>query len=109
MYNEVCFAYFMLGGVWVHAPFPQRPSEITFGAFLSKFTKPMKGPHYVLHECKEYRDARHKLVNLPSSLMRVTIQQPGSYSPPSQLKHSSAGIIWMWRASFSNSSLSLLA
>ena len=45
MYKEMCFAHLMLG----HAPYENlkfRPSEITSGAFSSKFTPPMNGPHH---------------------------------------------------------------
>ena len=37
---------------------------------------------------------------LSSSLLITVVQQPGTSSPPSQLKHSSEGVIWMCRASF---------
>ena len=45
----------------------------------------------------------------PCNLLRVAVQQPGSSSPASRLNRSSAGVIWMWRASFSSSSFGLLA
>ena len=35
-----------------------------------------------------------------SSLLITVVQQPGTSSPPSQLKHSSEGVNWMCRASF---------
>ena len=45
MYKEVCFAYLMLG----HAPPGKfRPSEITSGAFSSKFTLSMICIYYTL-------------------------------------------------------------
>ena len=37
----------------------------------------------------------------------ATVQQPGTSSPPSRLKRSSAGVIWMCRASFTNNSCPL--
>ena len=30
-----------------------RPSEITF----SRFIRPMNGPHYIIYECKQYKDS----------------------------------------------------
>ena len=44
---------------------------------------------------------------LPPCLL-ITVQQPGTCSPPSWFKCSSAGIIWMCRASFTSSSCPLL-
>ena len=44
---------------------------------------------------------------LPPCLLITAIQQPATFSPPSQLKCFSEGIIWMCRASFTNSSCSL--
>ena len=46
---------------------------------------------------------------VPSCLLRAATQHPGSSSPASLLRHSSAGVIWMWMASLSNSSLGCLA
>jgi len=44
---------------------------------------------------------------LPPCLLITAVQQPGTSSPPSRLKCSSAGVIWMCRASFTNSSCPL--
>ena len=44
---------------------------------------------------------------LPPCLL-ITVQQPGTSSPPSSFKRSSAGIIWMCRTSFTSSSCPLL-
>ena len=44
---------------------------------------------------------------LPPCLLITLVQQPGTSSPPSWLKHSFVGIIWMCRASFTNSSCPL--
>ena len=45
---------------------------------------------------------------LPFPCLLITmVQQPGTSSPPSRLKHSSEGVIWMCRASFTNSSCPL--
>ena len=46
---------------------------------------------------------------VPSCLLRAATQHPGSSSPASLLRRSSAGVIWMWMASLSNSSLGCLA
>ena len=46
---------------------------------------------------------------VPSCLLRAATQHPGSSSPVSLLRRSSAGVIWMWMASLSNSSLGCLA
>ena len=44
----------------------------------------------------------------PPSLPLITlVQQSGTFSPLSRLKHSSMGMIWMCRASFTNSSCPL--
>ena len=43
----------------------------------------------------------------PPCLLITAVQQPGSSSPPSRLKRSSEGVIWMCRASFTNSSCPL--
>ena len=45
----------------------------------------------------------------PLSCLRVAVQQSWNSSPMSWLRQSPAGILWMWRASFSSSSLCLLA
>ena len=45
---------------------------------------------------------------LPPCLLITAVQQPGTSSPPSRLKRSSEGVIWMCRASFTNSSCPLL-
>ena len=44
----------------------------------------------------------------PPYLLITVVQQPRTSSPPSQLKRSSTGVIWMCRASFTNSSCPLL-
>ena len=44
---------------------------------------------------------------LPPCLLITAVQQPGTSSPPSQLKRSSTGVIWMCKASFTNNSCSL--
>ena len=44
-----------------------------------------------------------------SCLLRAATQQPGSSSPVSLLRRSSVGVIWMWMASLSSSSLGCLA
>ena len=44
---------------------------------------------------------------LPPCLLITAVQQPGTSSPPSRLKHSSTGLIRMCRASFTNSSCPL--
>ena len=44
---------------------------------------------------------------LPLYLLITVIQQPGTSSPPFRLKCSSEGVIWMCRASFTNSSYPL--
>ena len=41
---------------------------------------------------------------LPLCLLITAFQQPGTSSPSSGLKHSSEGVVWMYRASFINSS-----
>ena len=46
---------------------------------------------------------------VPSCFLRAATQHPGSSSPASLLRRSSAGVIWMWMASLSNSSLGCLA
>ena len=43
----------------------------------------------------------------PSLPPHQVVQQLGTSSPPSQLKYSSEGVIWMCRASFTNSSCPL--
>ena len=44
---------------------------------------------------------------LPSCLLITAVQQPGTSSPPSRLKRSSTGVIWMCKASFTNNSCPL--
>ena len=44
---------------------------------------------------------------LPPCLLITAVQQPGTSSPPSWLKHSSTGVIWMCKASFTNNSCPL--
>ena len=44
-----------------------------------------------------------------SCLLRAATQHPGSSSPVSLLRRSSAGVIWMWMASLGSSSLGCLA
>ena len=44
---------------------------------------------------------------LPPCLLITAVQQPGTSSPPSRLKRSSGGVIWMCRASFPNTSCPL--
>ena len=44
---------------------------------------------------------------LPPCPLITVVWQTGTSSPPSQLKHSSPGVIWMCRASFTNSSYPL--
>jgi len=39
---------------------------------------------------------------LPPCLLITAVQQPGNFSPPSRLKRSSTGVIWMCKASFTN-------
>ena len=43
----------------------------------------------------------------PPCLLITAVQQPGTSSPPSQLKRSSTGVIWMCKASFTNNSCPL--
>ena len=43
---------------------------------------------------------------LPPCLLITAVQQPGASSPPSRLKRSSTGVIWMCKASFTNNSWS---
>ena len=62
--------------------------------------------HYWGHMSLEIRGQWGLL--LPPYLLITVVQQPGTSSPPSQLKHSSEGVIWMCRASFTNSSCPLL-
>ena len=50
---------------------------------------------------------RWELLLLPCLLI-TAVQQPGTSSPPSLLKHSSEGVIWMYRASFTSSSCPLV-
>ena len=42
-------------------------------------------------------------IAIPPCLLIAALQQPGAFSPPSQLKHSSEGVIWMCRAFFTSS------
>ena len=44
---------------------------------------------------------------LPPCLLITAVQQPGTSSPPSRLKRSSTGVIWMCKASFTNNSCPL--
>ena len=41
------------------------------------------------------------------TLLITVVQQPGTASPPSRLKSSSTGVIWMCKASFTNNSCPL--
>ena len=69
--------------------------------------------HRITHCHQSLRDSReiHQQVSISFCLpvFKVATQHPGSSSPVSLLKRSSTGVMLMWMASLSNSSLGCLA